>query len=410
MSVDRRFGLGVVVLLLVGVMAVPAAAGDGDHLWTRQFGTPQDDYVEGVAAHPMGVYAAGYTWGSLRGASKGGTDGFVRKYDQDRKHLWTRQFGTPQNDWVFGVAVDATGVYVAGHTDQGPSNGGNDGFVRKYGHDGKRLWTRHFGTPQNDCVRGVAVDATGVYVAGETEANLHGVSKGSWDGFVRKYDQDGKHLWTRQFGTPEWDDVLGVAVDATGVYVAGGTEGSLHGASKGNLDGFVRKYDHDGKHLWTRQFGTPEAVFVRGVAVDATGVYVAGRAWGSLKGASKGGTDGFVRKYDQDGKHLWTRQFGTPQNDCVDGVAVDATGVYAAGHTDGSLQGANKGNLDGFVRKYGHDGKHLWTRQFGTPQDDCVEGVAVDATGVYAAGETSGSLQGANKGFTDGFVRKYGTG
>ncbi|MBM3696069.1 MAG: hypothetical protein FJW79_09085 [Actinobacteria bacterium] len=137
---------------------------------------------------------------------------------------------------------------------------------------------------------------------------------------------------------------------------------------------------------------------------------LAGGTEGNLQGTSQGESDGFVRKYDHDGKVLWTRQFGTPEWDAVLGVALDAGGVYLAGHTRGGLQGTNQGGFDGFVRKYGHDGKLLWTRQFGTPEGEFVRGVAVDATGVYAAGYTEGSLQGINQGSYDGFVRKYGTG
>jgi len=415
MSASRRFGVGVVVLLLVGAMAAPAAvAGDGDHLWTHQFGTLEGDDVGDVAAHSSGaVYAAGHTEGSLQGANKGGSDGFVRKYGRGGTLLWTRQFGTPESDYVHGVAVHATGVYTAGYTYgglQGNNKGWADGFVRKYDHDGKVLWTRQFGTPEWDAVLGAAVDAGGVYLAGHTRGSLQGANKGGFDGFVRKYGHDGRHLWTHQFGTPEFDFVRGVAVHATGVYAVGGTLGNLQGTSQGELDGFVCKFRRDGKHLWTRQFGTPGWDPVYGVAVDATGVYLAGGTEGNLQGTSQGESDGFVRKYDHDGNRLWTRQFGTPEWDAVEGVAVDATGVYAAGPTHGSLQGANRGSYDGFVRKYGHDENRLWTRQFGTPEWDAVGGVAVDATGVYAAGYTEGSLQGINQGSYDGFVRKYGTG
>jgi len=302
MSSGRRFGVGVGVLLLVGAMAAPAAgAADGAHVWTRQFGTPQEDWVNGVAVDATGVYTAGHTDGNLKGTNKGSYDGFVRKYDHNGKHLWTRQFGTTAGDEVHAVAVDATGVYAAGHT------------------------------------------------AGD----LKGTNKGERDGFVRKYDPNGKHLWTRQFGTPEWDAVSGVAMDATGVYAAGSTDGDLKGTNKGERDGFVRKYDHDGKHQWTRQFGTGQWDEVHGVAEDATGVYAAGSTEGHLRGVNKGFADGFARKYNNDGRRLWTRQFGTSEWDAVSGVAADTTGVYAAGSTDGDLRGTNKGGGDGFVRKYG---------------------------------------------------------
>ena len=50
--------------------------------------------------------------------------------------------------------------------------------------------------------------------------------------------------WTRQFGSSSFDQALGISVDASGVYVAGVTGGTLPGQiSLGDWDAFVRKYD-----------------------------------------------------------------------------------------------------------------------------------------------------------------------
>src|SRR6185295_11877014 len=58
-----------------------------------------------------------------------------------------------------------------------------------------------------------------------------------------------------EFGTEQYDDGTAIAVDATGVYVAGRTEGVLPGQVEGGkIDGFVRKYDFSGIEIWTRQF------------------------------------------------------------------------------------------------------------------------------------------------------------
>ena len=95
---------------------------------------------------------------------------------------------------------------------------------------------------------GVAVDASGsIYVAGTTEGTLPGQNNapGAGDAFLRKYDANGTELWTRQFGTPKFDDALAVAVDASGsIYVAGRTFGAFPGQNyAGGADAFVRKYD-----------------------------------------------------------------------------------------------------------------------------------------------------------------------
>src|SRR5438094_713656 len=78
--------------------------------------------------------------------------------------------------------------------------------------------------------------------------------------------------WTRQFGTRECDEALGVAVSGAGdVYVAGGTRGALPGqATAGLPDAFIGKYDADGNARWTRQFGSPEVDGALGVTVSGS--------------------------------------------------------------------------------------------------------------------------------------------
>jgi len=99
------------------------------------------------------------------------------------------------------------------------------------------------------------------------------------------------------------------------------------------------------------QFGTAEFDKAYALAVDAGGnILVAGLTSGSLSGASAGGFDAFVRKYDPKGNELWTRQFGTAKWDEAHALAVDAGGnILVAGYTEGSLSGASAGSVDAFV-------------------------------------------------------------
>src|SRR5205085_2866670 len=201
-------------------------------------------------------------------------------------------------------------------------------------------WLRQFGSDFQgsgqgpDPARAVAADGS-VYVAGDLPRALPGqTSAGGIDAYVRKYDAAGNELWTRQFGTGGADCVGAVAVDASGVYVAGYTHGTLPGqSSAGDEDAFVRKYDAAGNELWTRQFGAFGTERAFGVAADGSGVYVAGVTAGTppLPGqTSLGFADAFVRKYDAAGNELWTRQFGAAGPDIANGIAVVASGVYVA--------------------------------------------------------------------------------
>ena len=393
---------------------------DGTELWTRQFGTGATEHVSGVSADASGVYVVGRTDGSLPGQSAaGGSDAFIRKYDTSGSELWTRQFGTASNDEAFSVSVDASGVYVAGETRgslPGQSQaGGADAFIRKYDADGTELWTHQFGSSFNDQVSAVSAADSGIFVAGRTRGALPGqVHAGDQDAFVRRYDADGGVVWTRQFGTVGGDEAEGISVDSSGVYVAGFAAAPLPGqSSAGNVDAFVRKYDVDGGEVWTRQFGSSAFDRAVGVSADASGVYLAGVTVGDLPGqTSAGGFDAFVRKYDATGGEQWTRQFGTSNLDEGLGISANDSGVFVVGRTGDSLPGQTSSGLDdAFVRRYDFDGGDVWTRQFGSVlpafENEIARAVDVDGN-VYVAGGVAGTFAGqTSAGNYDVFVRKY---
>ena len=278
-------------------------------------------------------------------------------------------------------------------------------------------WTRQFGPGS---ALSVAVDATGdVYVAGYTVITRGPGQPWRRDAFLRKYDRVGTRLWSREFGsmvTTAIDAATGVAVDGEGnIYVAGITLEALSGqTSAGDKDAFLRKYAASGAELWTRQFGSPETDRAQGVAVDATGnVYVGGETFGALPGqVSAGSRDAFLRRYGSGGEEAWTRQFGSPGPDSILGVAVDGEGnVYVAGETGGDLPGqVSAGRGDAFLRKYDPEGTESWTRQFGfLDSADSANSVAVDADGnAYVAGSTHSSTEAQMRPVErKAFLRKY---
>jgi hypothetical protein len=401
----------------------------GTEVWTRQltselFGDPQDVGALGVTADASGVYVAGDAGGIFPGQTVyTALQSYVRKYDLDGNEAWTREFTAVVPEHDFARAVDANGnVYVAGYVggtlDGSPTFGG--ALLRKYDAAGNEIWTRQFGNAtsassgQNgDSALAVATDGADVYVVGLANTALPGqVSAGGQDAFVRKYDGDGNELWTHQFGSSGFaSEATAVAVDGSAVYVAGIALGALPGeTSAGDNDAFVRKYDNNGNELWTRQFGTSGSDQVAGLAADPSGVYLSGFTGGTLPGqTSAGGQDAFVRRYDTDGNVLWTSQFGTSVTDSATGISVDPSGVYVSGFTGGTLAGKiSARDDDAFVRKYDATGTVQWTRQFGSAGADQATSVAIGATGVYVAGFTSGALPGkTSAGGQDAFVRKY---
>jgi len=181
---------------------------------------------------------------------------------------YTSRFGEIKT--ASGLAVDATGVYAQVTN----SNRAAGVIVRKWDARGNDLWTREL-NPSDVHRAFTAAAPTGFYVLAAAGAD-------GWVTTLRKYDSGGNELWNRHL------DAANIAADATGVYaagilpttfIAGPGLGILPGQCRSGSggDSFVHKFDLDGAQVWTRQFGTADAAWASGVAVDASGVYVVGQ-------------------------------------------------------------------------------------------------------------------------------------
>jgi hypothetical protein len=371
--------------------------------WARQFGSPTGAIEDSAAAAAAGggaYYVAGTTIGALPGnSSAGARDAFVRKYDAGGNILWTRQFGTSGNDWAFGAGVDSSGnVYVTGETGGSlagqPHAGSSDIFIRKYDTNGNHIWTRQFGTNMPETAYTVAVDAAGnAAVAGLTQGALPGfTNQGGEDAVVRKFDSFGNTLWTWQFGTSGTDRAWAAAFDSTGELVVGGwTQGALPGHTwAGAYDAWMKKYSATGVEVWTRQFGTASNDWVLGLSIDPAGLIYAALNYPS----------GTLGKFDAAGNSVWTAPVGTP----VNAVSADAAGVAIAGRAPATSP--DSGNI--LVRYYNPSGAQQWSQTFGSGQFDEALGVALAGSAILVAGESYGVLPGeSGSGGRDAVARLY---
>ena len=377
--------MGRVMVMAVGLFGTLGLRARAQTIsWLQQFGGQYNDKAWGVAADTSGIYVVGQT----AAAGSGGLPemrSFLRKYSPVGSEIWGREL----NGTARRAAVDSNGVYVVG-----PG-------LQKFSRDGAEIWVRQFDTSFS--FLSVASIPDGVYIAGFVLPT----NPGTHDAIVRKYDAAGNEVWTRVFGGADHDEALGLAADATGVYVVGQTQGGLPGRAKtGTRDAFVRKYDFAGNELWTREFGTAQSAQAVAAAVDPTGVYIVGELSGALPGHSSAGSgDAFIRKYDADGNEVWTRQFGTSASDGAYSVASNDGAIYVAGETLGVFSGQTAAATgSAYVRSYSASGGELWTLQFGTPEFGSAQAVATASTSVYVAGESKTSLF-----FSDAFLARIET-
>lgn len=402
----KRFVVSLVLLTLAACSQTPIPEALSE-LAPLTFGSSGFEAAQSLGKHSSGVYAAGYTDGNLHAAPKGGGDAFVRKYDTFGAVLWGKQFGTPSYDNAQGVAGDGSNnAYVVGETygSLAGSRGGQDGFIRKYTSSGGVAWTKQFGTGGTDSAQDVATFGTNVvYVTGYTTGNLAG-RVGSYDAYLIKYTAAGGVAWTRQFGTSVEDLAQDVAVDGSGnAYVVGYTYGSFPGFTNGGgADMFIRRYNTNGTVAWTRQLNFSDQDVATAVAVSGSNVYLTG-----YYQYSGGDYDVPVLKYTTSGTSVPCTVISPSSYEIGTDITADSSGVAVSGYTDGSLGVTNQGGTDGFVYKFNSSCGSVWAKHQGTSDYDTTNAVLSRGSGqLYTAGYTYGLLGGTQSGNGDAFLRR----
>lgn len=247
------------------------------------------------------------------------------------------------------------------------------------------------------------------------------------------------------FGGSREDSLRDVAVAADGwIYVAGGTnsddfpvtvgawdttfDSGSDGGSRGAHDVVVARFTREGQLDWATFVGGGGYDRAYAVEVDATGVYVAGRAGigfpttlGVLQRTFAGDTsapaanrgaygrqDGFVLKLSLDGRTLlWSTYFGDDGPSFPRDMTIDADGdVYLAQNgvrttnphvTPGAYLDTrpSSGNVaDSVIAKIAGNGASvIWATYLGGSGEDLVNpAIRVDAAErVFVAGETRSS-------------------
>lgn len=407
--VTRMCALAVAAMLSLGLVSPPSATAFGRHphratpsvpavVWTQQYGTAANDYVNAVTHDDGGdIY--------LTGRNDGGEpNAYVRRVSSNGTVVWTRTL--PQGFYGYTVAIGPSGDVYVGGVD---GNGTGMSFIRRYTPSGGVVWTWEFDmSVYLDYVTAIAVGpGDDVYVTGITDPD-------SGLAYASRFHPDGAVAWSDEWqGTSGGVAVpTGIGVDDAGnAYVTGSVQASL--PPPYDTEGaFLRKYSLGGSLVWHREFGKSPYDAAYGIYVDPSGhAHVAGQTSDALGTTDPGDSDGYLRRYAPDGSIDWTRYVGSPGGDVATAVAGDGLGhIYVAGNTSGDVGGPNQGSQDVFVRGWSIDGQVLWTDQFGSSASDSGVGVAANASGaVYIAGITNGTLPGqTSKGGLDTFVRKYG--
>lgn len=215
----------------------------GDTTWCRILDVwPGDESPRGLVTLTDGYAICGmYSYA-------GNNDAFVIRTDALGTPLWQQTYDVGPTDLASAIATDAAdGMYVCGTT-MGPTGTTPDVWVLHLLPDGTLDWDLSYANDGTDLGLGIAAmpDGGAVITGKATRPDGSGIR----DLFLGRISAIGDTLWTRHVNAGDGADATGysIAVDATGIYAAGralGTDGTdevllVHTTFDGSIVGIHR--------------------------------------------------------------------------------------------------------------------------------------------------------------------------
>src|SRR3954452_6188267 len=278
---------------------------------------------------------------------------------------WSRLSEFAGVDYWSGIATYGDAVYASGHRERAA-------VLRKYASNGSFSWTRTVdpGGVTVAEILGVAADRYGAYVAGVIYK--HGIEDPVYEdgrAFVANYRPDGSQRWLTTIMLGDGSVATGIDVYGNGIYVVG--QDNLNDAFGGTEESWVRRYLRSGELDWQRRIrfhapGSPSGAIVRlnGVAATSDGIYVVGED-------ARHGVDGtdlaIIRKFALDSGDDWTDYRRIADVTSEIGVSADAAGADVAARSYTIDEEFDRHRYGAFQWRYEPDGTLAWDRRVTAP-------------------------------------------
>jgi len=361
-----------IILLLSSATALFAQS--PDTLWTKIYGGVNTDKGRSIQNTNDGGYIIA---GETRSFGAGPSDIWLIKTDSNGDTLWTKTFGGSSYDEAFSVQQTSDKGYIIVGQTSSYGAGLFDVFLVKTDSLGNTLWTKTYGSSNWDCGWSVQQTRDDGYII----SGWNGFS-GTADVWLLKTDRLGDTIWTKTYGGAGSDAGYSVKETQDNGFVIVGTTTSF---GQGESDLWFIKTDSVGNIIWSKTFGGTDYDYGESVCQTREGGYIIAGATQSY--SRLGNYDFWLIKTDSLGDTLWTRIYEGDTTDISKQVLQTQDGGYIV---IGYTYSFGAGGSDLYVIRTDINGDTLWTKTFGGVSYD--EGLSIQQTqdgGYIVVGQTS---------------------
>ncbi|QNF31554.1 T9SS type A sorting domain-containing protein [Adhaeribacter swui] len=340
----------------------------GQKVWDKTFGGNNKDELEKIITTPDGGFLLGGTSysgksGDKSESSRGGSDYWIVKIDNNGNKQWDKTFGGSEYDRLYTlVPVLGGGYLLGGSSDSGKSGdksatpkGEYDAWVIRIQANGTKIWDKTFNLGGHNFMKEIVRTRDGNYVLGVDASGYYALAK---------ITDTGKELWRQLYltiGSETGNDILeSVTVTADGGFLLSGSSESeandvKSDSSRGAEDYWLLKVDANGNRLWDKTYGGNNNDYLTDVTPTKDGGFLLGGYSNSDVGFEKSegqlgpitpnvsysGFDYWIIKINKSGKILWDKVYGGTQSDRLAALVKSPEGYVLAG-TSSSPPGAYK--------------------------------------------------------------------
>jgi len=199
----------------------------------------------------------------------------------------------------------------------------------------------------------------------------------SSDIYLLKVDQQGNYQWQRTYGGNEIEGACKIKFTQDGNIVMAGHTSSYLNTS---YDFYLIKANMNGDTLWTKHYGTNEWDFANTMDTCADGGFImAGKTYDTGNAYS----DILIVKTDVDGNQQWQKKIGGGMDDVANSIITLNDGYIICGNTES----IGFGGKDIYVFKIDLNGNVIWERTLGGLEDDVCNSIMISHdNGIVCAG------------------------
>jgi hypothetical protein len=310
------------------------------------------------------------------------------------------------------------------------SDDSRDIFLNKFNNDGILLWSRTWGSRENDDeISGITTDNSGnIYVTGNFQGTvdfdpgsgveIHSSNDPRFpDIFVSKFTPNGQLNWIFTIGYWLWDTSAGIVMINSSDFI-------LYGDFSGTVDfdpgpgednhvaflsctPFISKFNIDSTYKWTKSWtgSSISGMYFQDATCDELeNIYITGwhDGWVDFDPGSHDDLyyaereDIFLIKLDQSGGYCWAKAWegvhGSGSGTSI--TANDLSEIYFMGTFSGKkdfdpgiedweVDERTSDHKDIFLSKYDTDGQYYWTKTWLGSEDDLGYDMTIDSAGNF---------------------------